>query len=241
MRKAYIRYKDDLPASTMLASAQLGFKELGIHTTPFYGFNDIESLSDLGPDVGIVGFVNDIHEALNKIGRPIPKTMDYPEVLSSWLHRNITTSNIKDILSRNDSIFIKPVSEKLFTGFVWPIYISRIVNLPADTELLLSDVIEFKSEYRVFVLDSEIIGCRHYKGDWSLALDKNLTLEAVEAMSSWSECPRAYCLDLGITDTSNCCLVEVNDAYAVGSYGLQDALYARLLEARWDELAINRT
>jgi hypothetical protein len=240
MRKAYIRYKEDLPESTMLASAQFGLKERGIHTVPFYGFGDIDTLSDLGPDVGLVGFVGDVHQALNKIGRPLPASIDYPDVLKDWLHRKIYTTTLKDILSRNDKVFIKPVSEKLFTGFVWPLYIQRVCGLPEDTELLVSEIIEFKSEYRTFVLDGEILDCRHYKGDWSLAIDKGLTESAVDEMSSWEGCPRAYCLDLGVTENSNCCLVEVNDAYSFGNYGLQDCLFAKMLEARWDELAIYR-
>lgn len=240
MRKVYIRYKEDLPASSMLASAQQGFYDRGVHTSPFYGFGDIETLSDLGPDVGLVGFVNDVHQALTKINRPIPQTIDYPPVLQDWLHRSITKVHLSDLLARNNKIFVKPVSEKLFTGFVWPTYIQRVCGLPEDTELLVSEVVEFKSEYRTFVLDGKILDCRRYKGDWSLALDKDLTLAAVEVMSSWEGCPKAYCLDLGVTNTSNCCLVEVNDAYSFGTYGLNDCLYAQMLEARWDELAVNR-
>jgi hypothetical protein len=240
MRKAYIRYKEELPASTMLASAQQGFSERGVHTAPFYGFGDIETLSDLGPDVGLIGFVNDVHQALTQINRPVPPTIDYPPVLSGWLHRSVTKIHLCDIMARNDSVFVKPVSEKLFTGFVWPTHIQRVCGLPEDTELLVSEVIEFKSEYRTFVLDGEILDCRRYKGDWSLALDKELTLAAVEAMSSWKGCPRAYCLDLGVTDASNCCLVEVNDAYSFGGYGLNDCLFAKMLDARWDELVIDR-
>jgi hypothetical protein len=240
MRKVYIRYKEDLPESTMLASAEFGFKERGVHTSPFYGFGDIETLSDLGPDVGLIGFVNDVHQALNKINRPIPQTIDYPDVLKDWMHRSVAKITLKDVLSRNDKIFIKPVSEKLFTGFIWPTYIQRVCGLPEDTEILASEIVEFKSEYRTFVLDGEILDCRRYKGDWSLPLDKDKTIAAVEAMSSWSGCPRAYCLDLGVTENSNCCLVEVNDAYSFGNYGLQDCLFAKMLEARWDQLAIDR-
>jgi hypothetical protein len=188
----------------------------------------------------LIGFVGDIHQALTKINRSVPPSIDYPEVLTDWLHRSISKTTVGDMLGRHDRVFIKPVSEKLFTGFIWPIYIQRICGLPEDTELLVSEVVEFKSEYRTFVLDGEILDCRRYKGDWNLALDKDLTLAAVEEMSSWKDCPRAYCLDLGVTENSNCCLVEVNDAYSFGSYGLMDCLYAKMLDARWDEMAIDR-
>ena len=31
-------------------------------------------------------------------------------------------------------------------------------------------------------------------------------------------------------------LIEINDGYALGNYGLQEILYAKLLSARWAEL-----
>lgn len=38
------------------------------------------------------------------------------------------------------------------------------------------------------------------------------------------------------TDDGRTLLVEVNDGYALGCYGLQHNLYAKLLAARWAEL-----
>jgi hypothetical protein len=43
-------------------------------------------------------------------------------------------------------------------------------------------------------------------------------------------------LDWGVTDTGETRLVEANDAYALGYYGLQSVLYARMIDARWEEL-----
>ena len=48
--------------------------------------------------------------------------------------------------------------------------------------------------------------------------------------------PAAYTVDFGIPSTNETVLVELNDGFAIGNYGLADYLYARLLEARWDEL-----
>ena len=238
MRKAYIRYKEDLPETTMCASALNGMRDRGIHTTPFYGFGDIESITDLSVDVGIVGYVGDIHQALKVLGLPKPKTIDYPDCLNDWMHRKTWQSTLGEMCDHYaEKVFIKPATEeKLFTGFVWPNACWKAASCSMDTEVLVSDAVDFKTEYRVFVKDCEILDCRRYKGDWALALDRTRTLEAVEAMSGWKGCPRAYCLDLGITDESNCCLVEVNDAYSFGHYGLSDCLYASMLEARWEEI-----
>jgi hypothetical protein len=57
-----------------------------------------------------------------------------------------------------------------------------------------------------------------------------------EAIKAFQSGPRAYSLDFGVLRTGETCLVEVNDAYALGHYGLQSVLYARMIDARWEEL-----
>lgn len=43
-------------------------------------------------------------------------------------------------------------------------------------------------------------------------------------------------MDFGVTNTGATILVEVNDGYSLGNYGLDSLLYAKLLSARWTEL-----
>lgn len=43
-------------------------------------------------------------------------------------------------------------------------------------------------------------------------------------------------MDWGVTDDNRTLLIEVNDGYALGNYGLHPSLYAALLEARWHEI-----
>lgn len=46
-------------------------------------------------------------------------------------------------------------------------------------------------------------------------------------------------LDFGVTSDGRTLLIEMNDGYSLGAYGLEPELYAKLLTARWAEL--NRT
>ena len=55
-------------------------------------------------------------------------------------------------------------------------------------------------------------------------------------MKAYKSAPRAYVLDFGATSDGETRLVEANDAYALGHYGLASVLYARLIDARWEEL-----
>ena len=48
--------------------------------------------------------------------------------------------------------------------------------------------------------------------------------------------PEGFAMDFGVTDDGRTLLIEVNDGYSLGTYGLEATLYARLLSARWAEL-----
>lgn len=236
LRKVYIRFKEEHPDSPNTYAAFDGFQQLGVEVSPFYGFGDVEGLEDLGPEVGLVGFVGDVQAALAKMGIPRPAPMDYPEELRPWFHRKIERSTLGAIRRSVEPAFIKPVEEKLFTGFVWRgpgMEAVRIATCADDVEVWVSKPVKFMSEYRCFVMDDEVIGVKHYKGDWSRALDQRSVEAAVKAYRS---SPRAYALDFGVMSNSRTALVEVNDAYALGHYGLMSVLYARLIAARWEEL-----
>ena len=57
-----------------------------------------------------------------------------------------------------------------------------------------------------------------------------------KAVQDYKTAPAGYSLDFGLTDTGKTLLIEVNDGYALGSYGLFYIDYAKLLAARWAEL-----
>jgi hypothetical protein len=186
LRKIYIRYRDDVPDNQNCFAALDGFRQLGIETAPFHGFGDLYLLNDIGPEVGVHGFVDDIHTALRAIKKKIPPPLDYPAVLKDWLHRDIAKRELGWVraLPIGTNIFIKPVQHKLFTGFVWDggeASRRSVVTLESDTPIWTSPVMEFLSEYRVFVLKGEILGVRLYRGDWGLAPDATWVREAVRS------------------------------------------------------------
>ena len=60
----------------------------------------------------------------------------------------------------------------------------------------------------------------------------------MEKFWAWRDtAPAGYGIDFGITDDGKTLLVEVNDGHSLGNYNLRPVEYAKLLEARWDELA----
>lgn len=91
----------------------------------------------------------------------------------------------------------------------------------------------FIAEWRCFVRYGDILDIRRYKGE----LGKTYSLKAVKDMvQSFLNAPAAYSIDIGLTDNDETIIVEVNDGYSLGSYGLDPLLYAKLLSARRAEL-----
>ena len=69
--KVYVRFKEGHPDSPNTFAAFDGFTQLGAEIgVPFEGFGDIEQITDLGPEVGLVGFVGDVWRRPEVDGAP---------------------------------------------------------------------------------------------------------------------------------------------------------------------------
>ncbi|HGP8432650.1 TPA: ATP-grasp domain-containing protein [Streptococcus pneumoniae] len=131
--------------------------------------------------------------------------------------------------------FIKPkAGSKVFTG--------RVVNgthdligigLPFDYPIWISEVVEFIAEWRCFVLDGRVLDVRPYTGDYHAQFDASVIDEAI---SCWKDAPIAYGLDIGVTRDGRTLVVEVNDGYALGNYGLSPLKSINFHRARWKEM-----
>jgi hypothetical protein len=236
--KFYIRYREGLPETEMQDAARRGFWTMGVETAPFEWVDDIDAMADLGPTVGVAGYIGDVWRGLRKLGKPIPPALDYPPELTDWLGRRVWKSTLDDVRRSIVPTFVKPEVQKQFTGFVWRADQEsrrRIVCEPDETVVWCSEPVEFVAEYRACILYERVIGCRLYKGDWGQAVSRHMVESAVKAMGN--KAPHAYCLDFGVTDDGRTLLVEANEGYAFGHYGLSAVSYARMLSARWYELA----
>lgn len=241
LKKAYIRYREELPDGCNLCAAADGFSRLGVKVVPFYGFGDVKSLPDLGSEACVAGFICDVNEALDTMGIPHPESLDYPHELRRFLGRNVRPGVLADVRHHpGDRVFVKPQVQKLFTGLVFDNSYGcriRLATYPDETLVWISDTVEFISEYRVFCLDGKIVDVRRYCGDWSVAPDRSVV---EDALSSWKSAPAAFALDFGMTQDGQTLLVETNDATALGHYGLNTEKYAQMIEARWLQIVTGK-
>ena len=134
------------------------------------------------------------------------------------------------------NIFIKLViGGKLFTGCVIKTSndFRQCVGTDFNIEIWCSELISLKSKYRCFIRYGKILDIKNYKGD-PLLVPNKVVLDNI--IKEYKHAPNAYTIDLSIDENNNTHLIEVNEGYSVGSYGLNHIQYAKFLATRWAEL-----
>ena len=114
-------------------------------------------------------------------------------------------------------------------------YVGASTEIPKEP-IFCSEIVDWLSEYRVYVIHGEIVGIKHYDGDPSIIIDEQIAAEAVQLLEQSGEATAAYAIDLGVISSGETALVEWNDGFSLGSYNLDKAIYTNLLIARWCEL-----
>jgi hypothetical protein len=226
-------------------NAWYGFTRMGVWADSFVAPDLYDGKVELAKDVVVVGGIGCVRTALAQLGAPEPENIDYPDELLPFLRRRVRRSTIREahrliVDDRFDPpVFIKPVTgHKEFTGHVLAVYRDMIRTAgwsheEPDTPVWLSDVVEFVAEWRYFVLRGEIVGVGHYHGDPLRAPDPAVVRAAVER---YDDCPAAYVIDFGVLRDGRTALIEVNDGFSFGCYGLNPYDHARMIEARWREM-----
>lgn len=232
--KVYIQANEkNFPDNDNFFKAYLGYKEMGFETVFFH---NNEVLMTSRPEDIVVGYVGTVKKRLHDFDIQFDE-IDYPEELTGFLGRKIWTSTINTVNEHPEQwpVFVKSKQNKKITGCV--------VREPKDlvgrgscyenVEVYCSEVVNFLAEWRVFVRYDKIMDARLYNGDWRKHFDPDIIEQAV---AQYTSAPAAYALDFGLTDDGRTLLIEANDGYALGSYGLLYPEYAKLLSARWAEL-----
>lgn len=197
----------------------------------------------LSPDALVVGDVPTVQRALKRLGIEPPPDESYPEELRSYLGRRISPSTLAEIEARMfegdaPAVFVKPRDRlKRFTGFVChgASELARTRGASRRSLVWCAEVVSFRGEARAFVIDGAVVDVRRYEGDGMP--DRAVVEEAVRVWTGTGRAARGYGIDFGVLDDGRTVLVELNDGYGLGSYGLAAATYLDLCIARWEQLA----
>ncbi len=236
MRPVYIQTKNDGSFTNGNSyAAWEGFTALGYEVKTFRA-DELTQL-ELAPDALVHGHVGIVWQALAQLGARVPQALGIPTDLEPFLGRRQWQSTLGEVRKLADvPVFIKPLENgKAFTGHIVAEFrdLIQTASLPDDFPVLVQEVVQLESEWRVFVLRGEVLGVGYYYGDPLRFPDGAVVKEMLRAHK---DPVAAYGLDVGVTAGGQTLLVELNDGYALGCYGLPPTKYARLLEARWDEL-----
>jgi hypothetical protein len=241
LKRVYIKRAGGEIASEQCFAAWKGFDAKG-YPLDFFEWDELTGRHlPLARDTLLVGGTVAVHKALAQIGVPIPAPLNIPEPLAAFAGRKLWTTTLGDIQRQFEAgpaapVFVKPLmAAKEFAGTVIAaaVDLARLRHLEDGLTVQASEPVTFVSEWRYFVLRGSVVGTAHYKGDCFTHPDGPTVRNAVGA---YPGAPLAYGLDFGVTTDGRTLLVEANDGFALGCYGLDPVIYAEMLEARWCEL-----
>lgn len=235
------------PSFAGFESSAFGFWERGYQITRFSldeltnGDLDRHLLQEAESTV-LRGGVGTVRLALRRVGREAPVLPDLPVEIRSFARRRVWESTLgefrRDATSMDfaPAVHIKPlVDHKLFTGTLVHSFKQLIAtaHLGGDVPILCQEAVELQSEWRAYILRGRILQVCHYRGN-------PLLFPAPEVqragLAMFENQPIAFSMDWGVSSTGETVLIEVNDGFALGNYGLPGHLYTALVEARWRQL-----
>ena len=233
----YIQKKDneDIPHHFDCACAMYGAIDLGLDYI-LVSFEEVKNgkFDSLIKNNLFVGSVEFMTEVFNRVGieqprLPINNLRPYEEM------------KLRDF-KYEYPVFIKPKSIKAFTGFVVDDYSKSMLNtLDKELDIIIQQVINFNSEWRFYIFRNKIVDIRHYSG----RMDINL-IGAVNNFnklddSTFKNFPETFVMDIGFyNDSDSYTIIEFNDMWAIGNYGVPNDLYVRMLKDRYFDIIKNK-
>jgi hypothetical protein len=152
----------------------------------------------------------------------------------------ITLGEAHNRVKSGEKLFIKPTKIKLFTGLVLDgsLY-SELGGVPLDSEVMAYKPFDknLVSEWRVYIHNNKIVDSRNYSGDFKISPDYKFVESVI--VDNKLDFPVAYTIDVGIFSDGDMVVIEFNDMWAIGNYGMPNDLYLRLLTDRYFEIVRN--
>lgn len=149
----------------------------------------------------------------------------------------LTLEQAWDRAAADQKIFIKPFQIKLFTGFVLDKMQYGCLNgLSRETKVMAYKPFDHKivSEWRLYIHNHKIVDSRNYTGDFMINPNYQYALTCLEYNKS--RFPKAYTMDIGVLENDENVIIEYNDMWAIGNYGMPNDIYVRMLQDRYFEI-----
>ncbi len=247
MKVYSLKAKQGEPRYLAMVQANHWFWQRGYQVEPFdreqleAGELDTDLLEDIENTI-VYGSVAIVRDAVRRANRPAPPNLDFPVELKPFLGRQISETTMREVRRWEHfqperlPVHIKPRDHhKLFNGKVVSAYrdLIGLASVPSEEPLIVQEIVQFVSEWRASILRGRVLNIAHYKGQAMRFPNPAVILEAIE---HFTQAPIGYAMDWGVTSDGRTLLVEVNDGFALGNYGVPGYLYTALIECRWREL-----
>ena len=116
-------------------------------------------------------------------------------------------------------------------------------NYNENYEVLVSEPLDIKAEWRCFITHDKLIDVRPYgmiakpgNDSYYYTYDSKVLKQMMEVFVEWEDRPASCSMDICVTSDGRTLLVECNDSYTLGCYGLSSLFYAKMISARWSQL-----
>jgi hypothetical protein len=244
IRRVYVQAQEGVPSDEAFFKAWEGFRKRRVPCEPFDPEQVHWRLLPLARDTLVAGGLRVVEEAMAAIGMAVPEADNLPDCLAHYRGRKVWTSTWGELRAGcgrqgpPGPLFVKP--RRRNKGFpALALYsaadLEAAAHLDDAQEVLVSEYVVFASEWRCYVCRGQVLELCHYQGDPFCYPDPGVIKGAVADFGP--EAPAGCGIDFGVLTDGRTVLVEVNDGYSLGSYGLNAVEYSELLEARWLQLA----
>jgi hypothetical protein len=192
----------------------------------------------------VAGRLPVVGAALRQLGLAVPAPLDYLDASDDVLGRRVWSSTLAAVAAglelRGEPVFVKPRgATKRFTGRVVsdPVDLRSLPVRSGSTPVWCSEVVDMTAEHRVFVSRGAVVGVRQYDGAAREPDDVELAARASRIVESLlPQLPAGCAVDVAELGEGTVVLVEVNDGFSLGRYGLDADAYLDVLLTRWAEL-----
>ena len=180
--------------------------------------------------VGSCGFMREVFKrvGLNDVRLPINSNRESEIITLGEAHKRV---------SDGKKLFIKPIEIKLFSGLILDgMQHSCLSNLPNETKVMTYEPFKSKivSEWRLYIHNDKLVDSRNYSGEFTVSPNYEYAKEVIE--NNEGKFPCAYTLDIAILENDENVVVEFNDMWAIGNYGIPNDIYLRLLRDRYFQI-----
>lgn len=221
-----------------------GFEELGEDIKTYTAADIFTDFIPYTENDIVVGHIDQCRKHVFKLSGKYPKDLDYPEELKQFLYRKVelkTLGEIYDLFTLNENpepLFVKSYEQKHITGFVcrnFQDFFRNCGGMDYSKKVYISEVMDIKAEFRTYIHQHNIITSLRYKGDYDKAPNKEVVESMLYKLRN-THMPVAYTIDVGILSNGKTVLIECNDGFALGNYGLPARKYAEMNRDRWYQM-----